>query len=173
MSCPSRPGNGLHYMYAYIVGPIPELAHWLQAATATLLRNWAWLNSIFTWYRSWYPRKPELESTSGVRGHDAEPTQPPLILPAPPPLTANFKLKQEKEEESRRHQLEIAKTMVMELSQPRSPARNLGSAMQAGHTPSPKPSPNRAKSSLIKSRKACSSSPADRDGYYPCNRCGR
>ena len=79
------------------------------------------------------------------------------------------KLKKEKDEEDKlRHQLEIAKTMVMDLPQPRSPAQNIIS-----HTPSPRPSPSHGKSSLIKSKKVSSASPSDREGHYPCNRCGR
>ncbi len=74
------------------------------------------------------------------------------------------KLKKEKDEEDKlRHQLEIAKTMVMDLPQPRSPAQTI--------TPSPRPSPSHSK--LIKSKKVSSASPSDREGHYPCNRCGR
>ena len=75
---------------------------------------------------------------------------------------------EDRKDEELRKNLEIAKTMVMDLPQPRSPGYSLG-----GFTPSPKASPNRGKSSLVKSKKACSSSPADREGHYPCNRCGR
>ena len=80
------------------------------------------------------------------------------------------KLKKEKEEEEKlRHQLEIAKTMVMDLPQPRSPAQSM-----IRHTPSPRPSPGgHGKSSLIRSKKVSSASPSDREGHYPCNRCGR
>lgn len=79
------------------------------------------------------------------------------------------RLKKEKEEEEKlRHQLEIAKTMVMDLPQPRSPAQNISS-----HIPSPRPSPVHGKSSLIRSKKVSSASPSDREGHYPCNRCGR
>lgn len=113
---------------------------------------------------SWYPKKPDVEN---MQSGSKEFSPPPV----PPPHMSSSKFKRDKdkeEEEKLRHQLEIAKTMVMDLPQPRSPAHSLGS-----HTPSPKPSPSRGKSSLVRSKKACSSSPADREGYYPCNRCGR
>lgn len=101
---------------------------------------------------SWYPKKFDVENTSDAASRSETP------------------VKDTKKEEDiiRKHQLEIAKTMVTELAQPRSPSCSLGTL-----TPSPKPSPGRGKSSLVKSKKACSSSPADRDGFYPCNRCGR
>jgi len=62
-------------------------------------------------------------------------------------------------------QLELARTLL-ELPQPRSPARSAGY-----HTPSPKPSPGKTKSPGKK--KMSSSSPGEHEGYYPCNRCGR
>ena len=114
-------------------------------------------------YFSWYPKKPDVENMQSGSKEFSPPPVPPHMS------SSKFKRDKDKEEEEKlRHQLEIAKTMVMDLPQPRSPAHSLGS-----HTPSPKPSPSRGKSSLVRSKKACSSSPADREGYYPCNRCGR
>lgn len=108
-------------------------------------------------YYSWYPKRPEVESMH----NNAESLHPPGSFVS----SATGSSTSTKDEEQRKHQLEIAKTMVMDLPQPRSPLTT--------HTPSPKASPGHGKSSLVKSRKACSSSPADREGYYPCNRCGR
>ena len=64
-------------------------------------------------------------------------------------------------------QLELAKALL-ELPQPRSPARGMGY-----HTPSPKPSPkSRSPGGGVK-KKLSSASPGEREGFYPCNRCGR
>ena len=106
---------------------------------------------------SWYPKRPEVESMHN--NAESSPTLGSFVSSTGSSSTSI------KDEEQRKHQLEIAKTMVMDLPQPRSPLTT--------HTPSPKASPSHGKSSLVKSRKACSSSPADREGYYPCNRCGR
>ena len=67
------------------------------------------------------------------------------------------------------HTLELARTLL-ELPQPRSPARS-----SSYHTPSPKPSPGTlvAKSKSPGKKKMSSSSPGEREGFYPCNRCGR
>lgn len=107
---------------------------------------------------SWYPKKLDVENTREE--------SPPLHLH----MSAEPKNHTSKKEEEilRKHQLEVAKTMVMELAQPRSPAHSLGN-----FTPSPKPSPSHGRSSLVKSKKACSASPADKEGFYPCIRCGR
>jgi uncharacterized C2H2 Zn-finger protein len=106
---------------------------------------------------SWYPKKPEIENMQQMM-RDMSPSS----------SSNDNSMREDDKKEETRKQLEIAKTMVMDLPQPRSPAYALGPL-----TPSPKASPNRGKSSLVKSKKACSASPADREGYYPCNRCGR
>ncbi len=62
-------------------------------------------------------------------------------------------------------QLELAKALL-ELPQPRSPAKGI-----SFHTPSPKPSPKSRSPGVRK--KLSSASPGERDGFYPCNRCGR
>ncbi|XP_064402519.1 nascent polypeptide-associated complex subunit alpha, muscle-specific form-like isoform X3 [Halichondria panicea] len=62
-------------------------------------------------------------------------------------------------------QLELAKALL-ELPRPRSPAKGM-----SYHTPSPKPSPKSRSPGVRK--KLSSASPGERDGFYPCNRCGR
>ena len=114
---------------------------------------------------SWYPKKNDVENGPESSGPS------PVIMGYPSSSlfgSAVAPHRSRLEDRHTSHQLEVAKTMVMDLPQPRSPAHSL-----AAHTPSPKPSPGRVRSSLVRSRKANSSSPADRDGFYPCNRCGR
>lgn len=64
-------------------------------------------------------------------------------------------------------QLELAKALL-ELPTQRSPAR--GGVNY--HTPSPKPSPKGRSSPGVR-KKLSSASPGEREGFYPCNRCGR
>ena len=68
-------------------------------------------------------------------------------------------------EQRSQQQMELARALL-DLPQPRSPARSGGY-----HTPSPKPSPGKSRSPAKK--KLSSASPGEREGYYPCNRCGR
>ena len=118
---------------------------------------------------SWYPKKPDVESSCGQDGGARSHLSTSASISGTNSSAIFSRARREREEGELRHQLEIAKTMVIDLAQPRSPAH-----MFAGLTPSPRPSPtNRSKSSLVRSKKACSSSPHDRDGHYPCNRCGR
>ena len=158
----------LHCLYASLFFSNPSSC-FLVLAIDYVEFDYAYLNNnhnleCVLFYFSWYPKKPDVESMqSGSKEFSPPPVHPHHMS------SSKFKRDKDKEEEEKlRHQLEIAKTMVMDLPQPRSPAHSLGS-----HTPSPKPSPSRGKSSLVRSKKACSSSPADREGYYPCNRCGR
>lgn len=62
-------------------------------------------------------------------------------------------------------QLDIAKALL-DLPQSRSPARGPFSSS------SQKSSPGKSRSPATK-KKMSSSSPGEREGYYPCNRCGR
>ena len=155
------PSLGLHF---YICSEWSYPCPWWQVSPLSVAAIVALILSISS---SWYPKKTDVEN-----GPDSGLTPPQSIMGYPSSSslfgTGVAPHRSRLEDRHTSHQLEVAKTMVMDLPQPRSPAHSL-----AAHTPSPKPSPGRAKSSLVRSRKANSSSPADRDGFYPCNRCGR
>ena len=67
-------------------------------------------------------------------------------------------------------QLDIAKALL-DLPQSRSPAR--GGGAYSSSTSSQKSSPSKSRSPATTKKKMSSSSPGEREGYYPCNRCGR
>jgi hypothetical protein len=66
-------------------------------------------------------------------------------------------------------QLDIAKALLDLPGGSRSPAR--GGAYSASS--SQKSSPSKSRSPATTKKKMSSSSPGEREGYYPCNRCGR
>lgn len=64
---------------------------------------------------------------------------------------------------------ELTKVLSLEVPQPSGSASSYG--VGCNNAPSPKPSPGKQRSPPKK--KMSSSSPGEREGYYPCNRCGR
>ena len=113
---------------------------------------------------SWYPKpyKPDLCSSGNSQGNSLGTLSSGHLYPS-------GKQKSLGEDPRQYHHphYELTKVLSLEVPQPSGASYGMG----CNNTPSPKPSPGKPRSPPKK--KMSSSSPGEREGYYPCNRCGR
>ena len=115
---------------------------------------------------SWYPKPYKADSCSSgnSQGNSLGPLSSGHLYPS------SGKQKSLGEDPRLYHpHYELTKVLSLEVPQPSGSASSYG--VGCNNAPSPKPSPGKQRSPPKK--KMSSSSPGEREGYYPCNRCGR